>query len=129
MNTADFTCLKMVYDNIHTIRNNDNDKDKDNWYNRVYLCFEDKLHNSTNPINGFYCFKYYSLENANKGLELRRQIWDNKNKETNIRYTLIPICKWVPPILILDRIILNWKLKNLFWLGNHKLMDGINIKK
>jgi hypothetical protein len=127
MNTADITCLKMVDDSLQK----SNWFEKDNkWYNRVYLCFEDKQNNDSMPINGFYCFKYYSLENAEKGFEIRKktkQFCDYKNQ--NVRYAMIPICKWIPPILFLDRIIINWKLKNMYWLGRHKIMDGINIKR
>ena len=35
---------------------------------------------------------------------------------------MVPICKWVPPIF--DKYIIDWKLKNKYWLGNHTLDDG-----
>lgn len=30
---------------------------------------------------------------------------------------MIPICEWAP--VILDKYILDWKLKNMYWLGKH----------
>ena len=96
------------------------------WYNRVYLCFEDtdfKIPNTYGPIKGFKCYKYNSFENADCG-------WDNVNalQKNDIRHTMLPICRWVP--VIFDRYILNWKLKNMYWLGKHTIgiSNGYNKK-
>lgn len=108
MNTGDITCLKMV-EQIN------NSPKKSTWYNRVYLCYEDVRHNQPNdslPIKGFKCYRYNSFENADYMFK------KEPNKE-NIRHTMIPICKWVPQIF--DKYILNWKLRNIYWLGKHTL--------
>jgi hypothetical protein len=40
---------------------------------------------------------------------------------------MIPICKWVP--IIFDKYILNWELKNMYWLGKHTVINrGISKK-
>jgi hypothetical protein len=137
MNTADITCVKMTENN--NSKNNNckqsildielqvldelRDRYSSNWFNRVYLCYEDVHYNQPNdalPIKGFKCYKYNSFENANTG-------WDKDFPEYNkmtIRSTMIPICKWVPQIF--DKYILNWKLRNMYWLGNHTLWQRHN---
>lgn len=96
------------------------------WYDRVYLCYEDIVHKTPNnslPIKGFKCYKYNSFENADAG-------WDKDISEYNkmsIRVTMIPICKWVPQVF--DNYILNWKLRNIYWLGKHTLGYNINSKE
>jgi hypothetical protein len=91
------------------------------WFNRVYLCYEDTdshVANSSLPIKGFKCYRYNSFENADRA-------WNNDRKELHklkLRVTMIPICEWVP--VILDKYILNWKLKNMYWLGEHKVNTG-----
>lgn len=37
---------------------------------------------------------------------------------------MIPMCKWVPEIF--DKYILNWKLKNMYWLGKNSFGCGYN---
>ena len=102
-----------------------NNSVKSNWYNRVYLCYEELYRNQPNdslPIKGFKCYRYNSFENANKG-------WNNDREEfnkMNIRYTMIPMCKWMPQIF--DKYILNRKLRNIYWLGKHTLGQGYNSK-
>lgn len=135
MNTADITCDKMTersktsnsqhidlnteLEVLDEVRN----KCSSNWYDRVYLCYEDVPHNQPNnslPIKGFNCYRYNSFENADRG-------WDKDLPEYNtmpIRHTMIPICKWVP--VIFDRYILDWKLKNMYWLGKHTMGNGYN---
>ena len=135
MNTADITCDKMT----EQTRNNNNqhldlnvelevlsevrNKCSSNWYDRVYLCYEDVPHNQPNdslPIKGFKCYKYNSFENADAG-------WNKDRPEFNkmyIRVTMLPMCKWVPEIF--DKYILNWKLRNMYWLGKHTLGQGYN---
>jgi hypothetical protein len=46
---------------------------------------------------------------------------EKKTGIIDVRHTMIPICKWVP--IIFDKYILNWELKNMYWLGNHTLHD------
>ena len=129
MNTADITCNKMTersktsnsqhidlnteLEVLDEVRN----KCSSNWYDRVYLCYEDVPHGQPNnslPIKGFKCYKYNSFENADRG-------WDNviSLQKSNLRHTMLPICRWVP--VIFDRYILNWKLKNMYWLGKHTI--------
>ncbi len=138
MNNADITCNKMTersktsnsqhidlnteLEVLDEIRN----KCSSNWYNRVYLCYEDVPHNQPNnslPIKGFKCYKYNSFENADAG-------WDNviSLQKNDIRHTMLPICRWVP--VIFDRYILDWKLKNMYWLGKHTIgiSNGYNKK-
>lgn len=128
MNTADITCVKMTENNKYNITaielqvlDKINDEYGTNWYNRVYLCYEDVPHNQPNdslPIKGFKCYKYNSFKNADSG-------WWNDRPEfhkMNIRTTMIPICKWVPQIF--DKYILNWKLRNMYWLGKHTIGQG-----
>jgi hypothetical protein len=138
MNNADITCNKMTersktsnsqhidlnteLEVLDEIRN----KCSSNWYDRVYLCYEDVPHNQPNnslPIKGFKCYKYNSFENADAG-------WDNviSLQKNDIRHTMLPICRWVP--VIFDRYILDWKLKNMYWLGKHTIgiSNGYNKK-
>ena len=92
------------------------DRIDNNWYNRVYLCYEDVPYNHPNdslPIKGFMCYRFNSFDNA-----------DIEHKKLIFRTTMIPICKWVPEIF--DKYILNWKLRNIFWLGEHTLRRGYN---
>ena len=44
-----------------------------------------------------------------------------------IRHTMIPVCKWVPTFL--DKYILNWKLRNMYWKGQHTIGCGYNRYK
>ena len=93
-----------------------------NWFNRVYLCYEDVPHNQPNnslPIKGFNCYKYNSFANADMDMD-RMKI----DKMTNIRHTMIPICRWVPQMF--DKYILNWELKNMYWLGSHTIKNPNN---
>ncbi len=111
--------MVMGYEKL-TKSNRDDDNSK---YNRLYLCYENtnhKIPTTYGPIIGFNCYKYNSFENAYSG-------WDKDRTEIphlNTRHTLIPICKWVPEIF--DKYILDWKLKNIYWIGNHRLGKGDN---
>lgn len=123
MNTANITCDKMTgHSNNHLMDHNDKNK----WYNRVYLCWEDTGHKEPTtykPIMGFKCYRYSSFENAD-------YTW-NKLRETEqklgVRHTMIPMCKWVPEIF--DKYILDYKLKNMYWLGKHTVSCGYNKYK
>jgi len=138
MNTSDITCDKMTersktsnsqHIDLNTeleILDEVRNKCSSNWYDRVYLCYEDVPHNQPNnslPIKGFKCYKYNSFENADAG-------WDNviSLQKNDIRHTMLPICRWVP--VIFDRYILDWKLKNMYWLGKHTIgiSNGYNKK-
>ena len=97
---------------------------KNDWYNRVYLCWEDtdfKPPTSYKPIKGFNCYRYNSFEGADYA-------WNKELNRNNylgeLRHTMIPMCKWVPERF--DRIILNWKLIGMYWLGNHSTGRGSN---
>jgi hypothetical protein len=138
MNNADITCDKMTErtktsNSQHLDLNTEleilaevRNKCSSNWYDRVYLCYEDVPNNQPNnslPIKGFKCYKYNSFENADNG-------WDNviSLQKNDIRHTMLPICRWVP--VIFDRYILDWKLKNMYWLGKHTIgiSNGYNKK-
>ncbi len=138
MNNADITCDKMTErtktsNSQHIDLNTEleilaevRNKCSSNWYDRVYLCYEDVPNNQPNnslPIKGFKCYKYNSFENADAG-------WDNviSLQKNDIRHTMLPICRWVP--VIFDRYILDWKLKNMYWLGKHTIgiSNGYNKK-
>jgi aminopeptidase-like protein len=94
---------------------------KGDWYDRVYLCYEEtkfKAPNTQLPIIGFNCYRYSSFPNADAG-------WKNDRLEyKDVRQTMIPMCKWVPEIF--DRYILNWKLKNMYWKGKIWTGKGYN---
>lgn len=139
MNTADITCDKMtertrINNNQHLELNTElevlaevykfkRNKCSNTWYDRVYICYEDVLHNQPNeslPIKGFNCYKYNSFENAYAG-------WDKDRPEFNkmsIRVTMVPMCKWIPQVF--DKYILNWKLRDMYWLGKHTIGQGYN---
>lgn len=127
MNTADITCDKMTEHNITAIELQVLDEVRDkcgkNWYDRVYLCYEDtnfRRSNTYAPIKGFDCYRYNSFENADYA-------WNNNRTELHkleVRHTMIPICRWVPEIF--DRYILNWKLRNMYWGGQICIGRGYN---
>jgi len=139
MNTAFIYCIKMneqrnknlqnqnliglLEPSYEVMKNDSFNENSNNWYNRVYLCYENVHHNQPNnslPINGFKCYRYNSFKNADNA-------WKNNTNQLNkmnIRVTMIPICKWMP--IILDKYILNWKLINIYWLGKHTLREGNN---
>lgn len=135
MNTADITCDKMTEQTknntckqsildveLQVLAEVRNECSSD-WFNRVYLCYEDVPYNKPNdalPIKGFKCYKYNSFKNADIA-------WNKDLPEYNkmsIRVTMLPMCKWVPEIF--DKYILNWKLRNMYWLGKHTLGQGYN---
>jgi hypothetical protein len=135
MNTADITCDKMTertktsnsqYPDLNAeleVLDEVRNKYCGNWYDRVYLCWEDtdfKKPTTYLPIKGFKCYRYSSFENAD-------YTWNNiRESEQNleVRHTMIPVCKWVPTFL--DKYILNWKLRNMYWLGKHTIGCGYN---
>lgn len=133
MNTADITCIKMTEQNNNyseksitaielEVLDEVRDKSSKNWYDRVYLCYEDtnfRPPNTYSAIKGFDCYRYNSFENADYA-------WDNKKElhKLQVRHTLIPICRWVPKMF--DRYILNWKLKNIYWGGKICMGRGYN---
>lgn len=109
MNTADITC--------DIISEQTNNKVKANeWYNRVYLCIErkDKRDYNSSIIKGFKCWRYNNFHNADEAFN---KVFKNINEISYVRHTMVPICKWIPQIF--DKYILNWKLRNMYWKGNH----------
>lgn len=95
-----------ILTNIVFTFNNKNPKNN-KWYNRVYLCYENinnKENNNIYTIYGVNCYKYSSLENAH----FDSQVIMRNNLD--VRYTIIPICKWIPTIF--DSLFLHYKLKN-----------------
>lgn len=89
------------------------------YYNRVYLCYENTIIPTTfGKLWGFDCYRYNSFKNADDAW------WKDRTElhKLNIRHTMIPICKWIPRIL--DKYILNWKLRNMYWKGEIKIQKG-----
>jgi len=133
MNTADIPCVKMTEQNNKYSENTITAielelidefrcKYSSDWFDRVYLCWEDtnfKPPTTYGPIKGFDCYRYNSFKNADIG-------WNNKNElhKIDVRHTMIPICKWVPEIF--DKYILNWKLQNMYWGGKISMGRGFN---
>ncbi len=126
MNTVDITCDKMTEHNISAIELRVMSEIQDemglNWYDRVYLCYEDtnfKPPTTYGSIKGFDCLRYNSFKNADIG-------WNNKTElhKLDVRHTIIPMCKWVPQIF--DKYILNWKLRNMYWGGQICMGRGYN---
>jgi hypothetical protein len=106
-----------------TMDNNDpKDAKVNEWYDRVYLCFEDIDNKETThlPIKGFKCYRFNSFSSADYGWK----ICNNNISKLEVRHTMIPMCKWVPEIF--DKFILNWKLKNIYWLGKNSFGRGYN---
>ena len=103
---ASLTESSLTFDMI-----NPKEPKKNDWFNRVYLCYEDiSDQNSKNlPIKGFKCYRHDNFDDANNHLKIDNNL--------EIRHTMIPICKWVPEIC--DKFILNWKLRNMYWLDRH----------
>ena len=103
---ASLTESSLTFDMI-----NPKEPKKNDWFNRVYLCYEDiSDQNSKNlPIKGFKCYRHDNFDDANNHLKIDNIL--------EIRHAMIPICKWVPDMF--DKYILNWKLRNMYWLGRH----------
>ncbi len=123
MNSVDITCDKITEQtNTRSLDYNDTNK----WYNRVYLCWEEtdfKKPTTYKPIMGFNCYRYNSFENAD-------YIWKNfreTEQKLEVRHTMIPMCKWIPTFL--DKYILKWKLRNMYWKGQHSIGCGYNRYK
>ena len=89
-----------------------------NWYKRFYLCYEE-----TNPINypliieGFKCYQFPSYELADKYYDENYNLRKNMSNKRNI---IISVCIFVPSFL--DKYIINWKLKNIYWKGNIRIL-------
>jgi len=109
----------------HQNMKNKNPEDKQ-WYDRVYLCWQDtdfKKPNPYSPIKGFHCYRYNSFENAD-------YVWTNlreTEQKWEVRHTMIPMCKWVPEIF--DKYILNWKLRNMYWLGKITIAPSSKLRR
>lgn len=136
MNTSDITCVKITENmttntdvlitltSLTSFSNNSNNESE--WYDRVYLCYEDinfKPSNTYQRIKGFDCYRYNSFKNADYA-------WNNYKTELHkleVRHTMIPMCRWVPEIF--DRYILNLKLRKMYWGGKICMGRGYNKYK
>ena len=101
----------------------DRKPEKNEWYDRVYLCWEDtnfKKPTTYKPIKGFNCYRYSSFASA----DYAWQNWRVTEQKLDVRHTMIPMCKWVPEIF--DNYILNLKLRNMYWLGKNSFGRGYN---
>lgn len=102
---------------------NNKPSENNEWYDRVYLCWEDtdlKTPTTYGPIKGFNCYRYNSFANADYAWQNHREV----EQKWDIRHTMIPMCKWVPEIF--DKYILNWRLKNMYWLSKNSFGCGYN---
>jgi len=105
------------------LSNKERNNEDNEWYDRVYLCWEDtnfKPPTTFNPIIGFKCYRFSSFKNAD-------YTWNNlreTEQKLELRHTMIPMCKWVPTFL--DKYILNYKLRNMYWKGQHTFGRGYN---
>jgi len=87
---------------------NPENPEKNNWFGVVYLCIE-KKNTSQQMINGFNCYTFKDLNNAD--------IFYNKNiNNKENKHIMIPICKWIP--MLFHKYYLNYKLKKLYWNNN-----------
>ena len=108
--------------NNNNNNNSNNRKPQNNkWYDRVYLCWEDtdsKEPTSHSPIIEFYCSRYNSFESADYAWRKYRE-YNNSfvQAKREVRHTMIPMCKWIPENF--DKYILDWKLRNLYWLNKN----------
>jgi len=123
MNTSTNIPYDIISVNNHSGKPNNK---KTEWYDRVYLCYEDTkftTSNSYSAIKGFHCYRYKSFKDADCG-------WNNSSTtlhKLNLRHTMIPICKWVPEIF--DKYILNWKLRKIYWGGKISIDRSYNRYK
>lgn len=113
--TASFTLLNLTMKDI--------EPEVNRWYDRVYLCWEDtdfKISSTHLPIKGFNCYRYNSFSSADYAWQK-----SNQKKELNkTRHTMIAMCKWMPEIF--DKYLLNFKLRNIYWLGKNSFGRGYN---
>ena len=63
--------------------------EKNNWYDRVYLCIE-KKNTSQQMTNGFNC---YTFANFNQADIFYKKHFTPENAKF---HTMIPVCKWIP---------------------------------
>jgi hypothetical protein len=107
---ASLTESSLIYDfNNSTNSNSNNSSPKKNtWYDRVYLCVENKEH--TQSIGKFHCYPFESYEKADEYSKIISIYQNNK-----IRHTMVPMCKWIPNRF--HSYFLNKTLKNMYWTG------------
>jgi hypothetical protein len=93
--------------------NNDSNNSKKDWFNTVYLCIEKTKNKQIN--SGFTCYKFNSFENADK---YYNKI--NLTLNSEIKTTMVPICKWIP--FVIHQSVINFKLKKLYWKNDITIM-------
>jgi hypothetical protein len=99
----------LIYSSYNSTNSNSNNIPKKNtWYDRVYLCVENK--SDTQSIGKFHCYPFESFEKADE-YSIIISIYQN-NK---IRHTMVPMCKWIPNRF--HSYFLNKTLKNMYWTG------------
>jgi hypothetical protein len=96
------------YNSDNNKSNNSNPK-KNTWYDRVYLCLENR--DPSQFICKFDCYSFKSYEKADEYSKSIGYIYqDNK-----IRHTMVPMCKWIPNRF--HSYFLNKTLRNMYWKG------------
>jgi len=111
---VDETNIVFTFNNIKNPKNN-------KWYNRVYLCYEntDNKNKNNNKVNVTTGAKIKPAR-ITRNAHFDSQIIMHNNLD--IKYIIIPICKWIPTIF--DSLFLHYKLKK-YWLGNRYIYNII----
>ena len=108
---SSLTESSLIYDfnNSNNSSSNNSNPNKNNWYDRVYLCVENK--DQTQIIGKFDCYPFESYEKADEYSKNISYIYQDKE----IRHTMVPICKWIPTMF--HSYFINKTLKKMYWTG------------
>jgi hypothetical protein len=98
---ASLTESYLLYNNEE--RPNPNEPNK-NWFEAVYLCIEN-YDIKQNNIKGVSCYKFDTVEKATKYYDVKKI---SNPIFQNIKYDILPICKFVP--FIMHKPIIKYKL-------------------
>jgi len=108
---------KILENKINNTYGSNNNKNNNTWYDRVYLCVENK--NSNYVTGSFNCYSFETYEKADYYKKNMKYIYQDKN----IIHPMIPMCKWIPNRF--HSYFLNKTLKNMYWSNNIKIIDLI----
>jgi len=99
--------------------NNPNNNSNNNFYNKVYLCLEKE--GNPNYVNGFNCYKFDSIQSAEKHIKNVSPLKIEKRM-----YSIIPVYKILPDVFHI--YFLNYKLRNIHWNNKISLINCIYKK-